>query len=378
MPDPLTDTTVTDAPITPDVKEPAAAPAPEVPAAFVEADSADDDDSMFLPADDDTTPAAVAAEASETLLPADAPAPAPEAVAAPTAAPEPEPATDPADAATDDIPAAQARAQALGIPANAAEVLAKAGALDEVLLSMHQKMVETAGVGDVPVADPAPTAEPAAPQAPAAAPDTAPAAAPAEVPSGAYELTLDSDDTLEPEVVEALKGMNAHYAGQMTALQGELAQLRQFRETMEQDAAVTQADRLFATMPDEYQEAYGRGGLRDLDPKSPAVAARLAFLPVLNAIERGYAAVGQHPSESDLRDIALGVLHHNAPAATPATAAAPAVPRNQQGRFVSRPTGRQGAPDDPKVAEREAAQRWHAEHNTDLDADDTFDDLLPA
>jgi len=210
-------------------------------------------------------------------------------------------------------------AESLGYSRELAEELGKAGLLERALGDVDRR-AELLGRQK---------------EAPPAAAEEQVQAPPAE---DAYKIVLEGDE-YDPEVVKALQGMNAHYAGQMAQVRSELKGALTKLEEQQIERQNEQFDARLAGLGDEYTDLLGKEPLSKLNRGGEQYANRLKLLETMDVLSTGYEQMGRDVPDSTLFQRALRTQFGDTIATQERKKIAGQLDK-QKGQMIARPTKR--------------------------------------
>jgi hypothetical protein len=166
------------------------------------------------------------------------------------------------------------------------------------------------------------------------------------LPDGAFALDLKKlNDTFEPELVQALVGINAHYANQTRAMAQQLAQVQGFVQEQSREQFVSRFDDLVTGLGDDYKHLFGEGPSAKLEGDSEAAENRVKLQKEMYELTVGHLTL--HPQSKP--DVAVIFRRALASAFSDQTqqAARKRVSeqlRSRSGQFMGRASGKSATP----------------------------------
>lgn len=132
------------------------------------------------------------------------------------------------------------------------------------------------------------------------------------------KLELDPE-TMSEETFSALRSVEDQFNRTLAPLVGELKELRSVHAASQQRAAEesrarfeSEMDSFFDSLGEDYQELFGTGPLKSLDPNDPAVANRVALSEEMRLLAFADSVAGRRMLDTDgLARRALSALHSN-------------------------------------------------------------------
>ena len=184
-----------------------------------------------------------------------------------------------------------AEAETLGLSREFAEGLGKSGMLEQALSQWDLRALQI-GKQEVGPAEVAGEVKPAPTK---------------ELPDDAFKIELADEDS-DPEIVKAIKGMNAHYAPVLGEVKKLTAQLAETQEQLMRERVQKQTawfDSKYADLGDEWTEVLGKQVDRNMNERSDQYKNRVRLVEAMNALDIGYKAQGKQLSDDVLFNRAL-------------------------------------------------------------------------
>lgn len=112
-----------------------------------------------------------------------------------------------------------------------------------------------------------------------------------------YDLKLDPE-AYDPEVIQALDGMNKYYAEKLAKVESEL-------NGYKIQATEARFDTMINELGKEWSDIFGKGTVDKLDPKGEQFKNRLELYDEMAALGEGHKALGKRLTETELFKRAL-------------------------------------------------------------------------
>ena len=168
-------------------------------------------------------------------------------------------------------------------------------------------------------------------------------------------------DNVPDELKPVLEQMDKQYRARIEGLESQLGQYNSFLDNQAEKAVVNEFDSFVSDLGPGFESLLGTGSTESLSDDSGALTRRVQVLEEMNVLANGYEAAGRAvPDEQTLFTRALnGLFADDVAAAKQASTESTVAQR--RGKFVSRPTQKNGKPQSPEAAARASVRKYMEE-----------------
>lgn len=168
-------------------------------------------------------------------------------------------------------------------------------------------------------------------------------------------------ENVPDELKPVLEQMDKQYRDRIEGLEAQLGQYNTFLDNQAEKAVVNEFDSFVSDLGPGFESLLGTGSTDSLTDDSGALTRRTQVLEEMNILANGYEAAGKAvPDEQTLFTRALNALFaEDVVAARQASTESSVAQR--RGKFVSRPTQKNGKPQSPEAAARMSVRKYMEE-----------------
>ena len=168
-------------------------------------------------------------------------------------------------------------------------------------------------------------------------------------------------ENVPDELKPVLEQMDKQYRDRIEGLEAQLGQYNTFLDNQAEKAVVNEFDSFVSDLGPGFESLLGTGSTDSLTDDSGALTRRTQVLEEMNILANGYEAAGKAvPDEQTLFTRALNALFAEDVVAAKQASTESSVAQ-RRGKFVSRPTQKNGKPQSPEAAARMSVRKYMEE-----------------